>query len=289
MEQIRTKSILCISLLSVVCLFACTTGEELDQPAGRYPMTFTATVDGLTLTRSDGKDAWTAGDKIAISVDEGANSKTYQIKDVSGAMEPATAGDGYYWQRNTDEMKILAWYPAGESTNVDISDQSEGFAKFDYLTVTATASFSGSATSSATELTFEHQMAKITCTLTAGNDITDLTNATVSIYGYTTLSFSKGTVTGSGNNGWITTTKTDRKALVVPQNMAGQKFIRVTIGGRDYFYTASSGEANLVAGNEYNCSITVTETGLEVTVDNSTNPVWSDSGSQDVDITEDNS
>lgn len=169
-------------------------------------------------------------------------------------------------------MNIQAWYPAEAVTAKDISDQSQGFADFDYLKAETTAKFSATG---AVSLSFVHQMAKVTCTLEAGNNITDISHATVSFYGYTTASFSKGDVTAGSDssNGWITPT-TDKEALVVPQDMKGQKFIRVTISGREYFYTPGENDANLEAGKQYNYAIKVNETGLEVTVDSSVS--WTD-------------
>lgn len=258
MKQKRIKSIFCIFLLSAVFLFACTTGEELDGAAEKRPMTFNATVDGLTLTRGAGKDAWKVGDRIAISVDEGTGSKTYKVTNVTtGAMTPATAGDDYYWQKNTDERNILAWYPAEGVTGIDISDQSEGLAQFDFLTAKTTAKFSHN-----TALTFEHQMAKVICTLVAGNSITDLTKAKVSVSGYTTVSFTKGVVTGSGSNGWIIP-NADNEVLVVPQDMRNLQFIRIKINDHEYFYTPTADKPNLTAGNKYKYTITVTEQGIE--------------------------
>lgn len=288
MEQIRTKSILCISLLSAVCLFACTTGEELDQPAGRYPMTFTATVDGLTLTRSDGKDAWTAGDRIAISIDEGSSSKTYQITDATtGAMEPATAGEECYWQKNTGQ-RILAWYPAAGASDVTISDQSSGnFSSFDYLTADKTFDF----TTAAVQLEFKHQMAKVKCVLVKGKGISDsdISSATVQIYGNTVVSFTKGQLSGS-SDGWITPSSIDREVLVVPRQIQGQ-FIKVAIGtdsdeDKDlFYYTPTTDEANLLAGNQYTYTITVNRTGLSVSVGSGSGD-WTSSGDETVTGTE---
>jgi len=237
-------------------------------------MTFSAAVDGLTVSRASGKDAWTKDDPIAVSLNESSDSKTYKIADASnGTMEPVNPSDVYYWKTNTEELKISAWYPAEDVTTKDISDQSQGFADFDYLKAETTAKFSATG---AVSLSFVYQMSKVTYTLTTDDSsITDLTKATVSIYGYTQVSFAKGIVTGSVN-GWITPT-TDGQVLVVPQDMTGQKFIRVTISGREYFYTPEN-DANLEAGKQYNYTIKVNEKGLESVTIN-TYPSWTEGGS----------
>lgn len=254
--------LLAASLATALC--GCS-GEITDGntlPEGKYPMTFTAQVDGLVATRATGKDAWTQNDEIAVSIGGSSDSKTYKITDTStGEMKPSDPADTYYWKTSGEELTILAWYPAAGASNVNISDQSGGLASFDYLKAEATAKFSANG---AVSLPFKHQMAKVTYILNAGNGITDVTKATVSIYGNTTASFTKGEVTGSGS-GWITP-HADREALVVPQDMSGKQFIRVTISGREYFYTPGVGDANLEAGKQYTYTITVKKTGLEVTV-----------------------
>ena len=257
-------------------------GGDTSLPDGKYPMTFSAAVDGLTVSRAaTGKDAWTVNDEIAISVDGGARSEKYKITSISsvdgtGTLAPATDGECCYWQQNKDQQ-ILAWYPAASAPDpsanptasyVDISNQQNGFSDFDYLTANVTTDF----TTDAVSLPFKHQMAKVKCTLEAGEGIndTDLQSAEVKISGYTQVTFTKGTLSGIGDNGWITP-GSDREALVVPQDMAGKQFIKVTIGtgnaARDYYYTPdNSTDGNLEAGKAYNYTITVTKTGLEVTV-----------------------
>ncbi len=267
-----------IAGLCTSCSDITDSGGDTSLPDGKYPMTFSAAVDGLTVSRTtSGKDAWTKDDPIAVSINESSDSKTYQITDAStGAMEPVNPSDVYYWKTNTEELKILAWYPAEAVTAKDISDQSQGFADFDYLKAEKTAKFSAGGVVS---LSFAHQMAKVTYTLTTDNSTTtDVTKATVSIYGYTKASFAKGIVGKVENsNGWITPT-TDKEVLVVPQDMKGQQFIRVTISGREYFYTPGENDANLEAGKQYNYTIKVNETGLEsVTVN--TYPSWTEGSS----------
>lgn len=254
----------------VLALTACsddTTGDDSRLPDGEYPMAFTAAVDGLTATRATGKDAWTKDDQIAVSVDNGASSKKYKITDTgTGAMEPVTTGDGYYWQ-NKDDKTILAWYPAEDIANKDISDQSSGFAAFDYLTADAKANY----TANAVTLLFKHQMAKVKYTLVKGEGISDddIANATVSISGYQYVSFSKGKVSSTNNeNVWITP-HADKEALVIPQDMTRKQFIRVTIGkndaARNYYYTPTApNDGNLEAGNQYTYTITVKKTGISV-------------------------
>lgn len=277
----RYRLISSIAWISIVAMcgtfFSCSDtvcGEGGVLPDGKYPMNFIVGMDGLAVGRAEGKDVWKLDDQITVSLNESSDSKTYKVTDISnGAMEPVTPSDMYYWKTNTEELKILAWYPTASVINVDISDQSHGFADFDFLKAETTARFSAN---DGIKLSFVHQMAKVTCTLVAGNEITDVSNATVSFYGYTKASFAKGIVDkDESSNGWIIST-TDKEVLLVPQEMKGQQFIRVSISGREYFYTPGENEAKLEAGKQYNYTIKVTETGLEVTLIFS--PAWKENG-----------
>ena len=117
-------------------------------------------------------------------------------------------------------------------------------------------------------LTFKHRTAKVVVKLTAGEGITDLTDAAVTFVNQI----------GVEDNGAEVIPKTETAngespytALVIPQQMQDKKFIKVTIGAdgtaRDYYYTpTNSTDANLEAGKQYTYTITVKKTGLEVTI-----------------------
>ena len=267
--QIRT----CVAA-TLVCLLGASCSDVTDSdslPGGKYPMTFTGSVEGLSATRAatNGKDTWTINDEVGVSVDGGSSSKTYKITDAStGAMKPSVTGNPCYWQQKTGQH-ILAWYPAAGAGNVNISDQSSGFANFDYLAADVTRNFITEAIS----LPFKHQMAKVKYILQKGDGISvaDLSSATVKMKGYTLASFTNGKLTGAyaGNeeDNWITPIAADKEVLIIPQQMQGKQFIKVRINNTDYFYTPTNEtDANLKAGNVYVYTITVKKTGLEVTL-----------------------
>lgn len=285
MKQKRLKSIACTLLLAALCLPACNNDDEGLLPDGKYPLTLTASIDKLTLTRADGKNTWAIDDPIAVSVNGGTSHKIYNITNAStGAMEANNPKDPCYWIQNKDQ-RILAWYPADGASETNISDQSTGFAAFDYLTSDGTYN----RTSANVTLPFKHQMAKVKYTLEAGEGITndDLSSATVQIYGFTKASFTKGELSGN-TNGWITPYATDREALLVPQQMQNEDFIKVTVDGNDFYYTPTGeNDANLGSGKQYTYKITVKKTGLEVSVGASVS--WVDeelSGDEVGDVTE---
>lgn len=273
MKQTRMKSMLSpLLLLAALCLPACNNDDEGLLPEGKYPLTLTASIDKLTLTRADGKSAWAIDDQIAVSVDGGTSHKIYNITNAStGAMEANNPKDPCYWIQDKDQ-RILAWYPADGASETDISNQSAGFAAFDYLTSDGTYN----RTSANVALPFKHQMAKVKYTLIAGEGITmnDLSSATIQIYGFTNASFDKGELSGN-SNGWITPCATDGEALLVPQQMQSKDFIKVTVDGNDFYYTPKDvNDANLGSGKQYTYKITVKKTGLEVNT--TTSVSWTD-------------
>lgn len=109
-------------------------------------------------------------------------------------------------------------------------------------------------------LKFEHQMAKVSYTLKKGDGITDedLRGAVVQIAGYTKASFSEGILTGMVD-GWITPAS-NNDVLLVPQDMTGRPFIKVSINGNNFIYTPGEGAANLQSGTHYIYTITVKKT-----------------------------
>ena len=281
------------------CLMAASCSDVTDDgtalPDGKYPMTFTAAVDGLSApdpatratTGADGKTSWAVGNPVAISMDGGASHKVYKISDAgTGAMVADGEANTLYWQKSDETKTLAAWHPVsctvGNSggSEVSITDQSSGFGTLENILHAPAQDYTYS-NGGSVAFTFRHALAKVKVALKKGDGIeeSDLSNATVRLTGYTAGSLGYDGMTGSeGSNGEITP-KTETPgggaatytALVIPQQMQGKKFIKVTIGtgsaARDYYYTpTNSTDARLEAGKQYTYTITVKKTGLEVTV-----------------------
>lgn len=296
MKQKRTKSILCAFLLPALLFCACTDGDEPDLPDGKYPMTFTAQVDGLTATRAtttDDKTSWEASDPVAISMDGGISYKKYKISEASsGTMIPDGEANTFYWSKTKETL--AAWYPVsciiGSNTGggeVSITDQHSGFGTLENILHAPAKEYTYSS-GGGVAFSFRHALAKVKVTLKKGDGIeeSDLSNATVTFTGYTAGALGYGGMTGSNGSNSDITPKTETvngastyTTLVIPQQMQGEKFIKITVGAgnaaRDYFYTpANSTDANLEAGKQYNYIITVKKTGLQV---ESVTASWNDS------------
>ena len=285
----RSKTQLLRSLAAAMLLGAglasCTQDELADNnrlPDGEYPLTLTAQVDGMA-TRTSGKDAWADGDEIGVRIGADGATGHYKLNANGSVKEIITP---VYWQ-NTASATVTAWYPYGEQTNVDISDQSKGFAAFDFLSATAEEQNYQSTVS----LSFKHQMAKVSYTL-QGEGVTDeeLQTAVVTLLGDATATFMDGVLEQADQtDGEITScyngdTRTGA-ALLVPQDMTNKPFIKVSINGKTFTYTpATAATGILTAGKVNTYTITVKADGIEVTT--ATGGEWTDSGNENVGIKE---
>lgn len=242
-------------------------------PDGKYPLSLTATV-GTPQTRTGGKDEWQGGEEIAVSIGDYTGKYTM---DADG--NATAAGTPYYWQ-NTTPATVSAWYPYAEGQQTyDISDQSQGYAAFDFLYAETEGSYK-----SPVKLTFLHQMAKVSYTLVKGQGISDaeLNAATVTLLGDKSVTVSGGKITAAP------TSQTEEikpchdapalsgSALMVPQVMTGKPLIKVSISGSNFIYTPGEGAANLQSGTHYIYTITVKKDGIEVS---SVSASWNDEGS----------
>lgn len=307
-------------LVGILCFIAASCGDdgETDNrlPEGKYPMTFTAAVDGLAVSRAttdaDGKTSWVENDPVAISKDGGASHKEYKISDASSGEMSANNSAGsdantLYWSKTTETL--AAWHPvtctigSGSGTGeVSITNQSSDFGSLENILYAPAKDYTYSS-SNPVAFTFRHALAKVKVTLKKGDGIeeSDLSNATVTFTGYTAGSLGYGGMTGSGDGNGGITPKTETPtpdgaptytALVIPQQMQGKKFIRVTVSAgnaaRDYYYTPTNGtDADLEAGKQYTYTITVKKTGLDVTL-TSNDTSWKDeslTGTSDTDVT----
>lgn len=273
-----------LTLALAVGLFAsCETEERGDVtslPDGKYPLQLTAELV-QPQTRAAGKDAWTGSEAIAVRMDDTTGK---YVVDATGTATPATAADALFWQ-STADAEVTAWYPYtdGGTVGYDISDQSGGYAGYDFLRATATGRYNQSVS-----LRFSHQLAKVEVTLAAGDGITaaEIAGASVTFFGEKSASVTDGKVgTADKSDDAITPYHNSGtntfEAVVVPQNMKDKPFIQVSIGGHSFVYTPETDAVgNLEAGKRYKYTITVKANGIEVTA--VTGGTWSAGGEEDV-------
>lgn len=272
-------------VVMLICgvLASCSSEDESTAPLpdGKYPLQLTAEV-AQPQTRTGGKDAWTGGEEIRVSLEGVFGNKTY-VMDASGNASPKDADNAFYW-KNTDEARVSAWTTDIES-ETDISDQSGGYAAFDVLYASAIGRYD-----QAINLRFIHRMAKIEVILKAGEGITEeeLEGATVTIFGDPLTHSTAGLVSpGDQSDGEIkpyydAATK-KYEALVPPQDMTGKPLIRISIGSNDFTYTPeteAAGKFDFFGGKRYAYTITVKANGIDV--QSVTSGTWVANGEENV-------
>ena len=274
-----------LPVVMLICgvLASCSSEDESTAPLpdGKYPLQLTAEV-AQPQTCAGGKDAWTGGEEIRVSLEGVFGNKTY-VMDASGNASPKDADNAFYW-KNTDEARVSAWTPDIES-ETDISDQSGGYAAFDVLYASAIGRYD-----QAINLRFIHRMAKIEVILKAGEGITEeeLEGATVTIFGDPLTHSTAGLVApGDQSDGEIkpyydAATK-KYEALVPPQNMTGKPLVRISIGSNDFTYTPeteAAGKFDFFGGKRYAYTITVKANGIDV--QSVTSGTWVANGEENV-------
>lgn len=269
--NIRNKNILKTFALLLLCVIvgSCSqdelgTGNGNPLPPGKYPLMFTATVDGM-MSRAEGEnEPWVDGDKIAAQI-VGSSFAGHYVLNPDGSVKESD--DPLAWP--VDEGFVRAWYPSEKlPISKQIGDQSEGYHHIDFLYAETEET---KRYNKIVDLLFKHQMAKVTCILSKGDGVTeeDLKTAKVSYYGYTEARFSTTGVSGVGDDGLITPTS-DFTALLVPQNMSGKEFIKVvldvTVNNITNTKTLIYKPKDLIleAGSAYTFNITVQKDRLEV-------------------------
>lgn len=272
-----------ISLCAVAS--SCSQEELGKMPDGEYPLNLKASVEGM-VSRTGDTDSWADGDTIRVRISNTDVSEYYPwvgkyVLNTDGTVKEAI--DALAWPFL--EGYVSAWYPfLKNDTEVSIHDQSKGYHAFNFMSARTERLMRYN---EIVNLTFKHQMAKVRCKLIKGEGITDedLETAKVSYYGFTKVVFRESGITGNVP-GWITPTS-DFEALLVPQDMLGQQFIKVNLTvtvndvpiDKELIYTPEDGQANLKAGSAYTFKITVQKDRL---VAQTVSGEWNDDkGSED--------
>lgn len=289
--------IACLALLAASCNTDEDDGTAL--PDGKYPMTFTTQVEGLTATRATTDNSWDGTEEVAIQI--GNAVKKYKAAS-DGALSAEDTSNPFYWTNNT--MTVSAWYastyldakPTSFTVAADQDNNSgSGYQASDFLYAYQSVTFNKS---TAPSLTFKHLPVKVVVNLKKGEGITDteVQSAAVALvnqnltsgaiaddWKVTQATTGSSTITPNVLSSPTSGYQKSVQALLVPQQMQGQKFIKVTIGtggtARDYYYTPTQeDDANLQAGNQYTYDITVKKSGLSV---ESVTASWNDNASTD--------
>ena len=253
-------------------LSACTQDGLPTDGAEGTPMTFTATGLDFPEARSratvDGN--WTGVSTVAVKI--GGEVKDYTVTpSADGLSATLTSTDPFYWTR-TEPVTVSAW-PKADASSADMplvvvqADQSgDGFAKSDFIAAEPQVVSIG-----APSLKFTHRTARLTVTLTPGDGINRVEEATLKFTGLDTEGGNPASITPYHTAGTVV-----YEALVAPQTIAqGTAFITVTLNGTTYSYVPDAA-IELATGSRYNYTVKVNAKGLEL--EEVSGGAWTDSG-----------
>lgn len=268
-------------LWAALALAACTGDDDAAWPEGGVPLELYAAVEGYSSanaqTRATAENRWEGGEEVKLQINNNFGMVYSDVAFVNSDGKLIVSWlFGSDWVSPDEEKMIYGEYPASIITaSVQTDQRDEGYqdsdcmvAPYIYITVTSPDK----------TLVFRHVTAKVVVHLKAGNGVTDdeLQGATVT--------FENLACTGGGidNNGTAeqVTPGTDRitpnevtpaadgyvrtvRALLPPQDMSKRKFVKIVIGGKTFYYTPATDEANFFSGKMYEYRLTVTSEGIE--------------------------
>lgn len=249
-----------IFVLIAMALYACNEG---DMPADKVvPMTLSSKTESRQ-TRITGNSQWEGGEQVQVSVNDATAVAFTAAAD--GTLTPVNT---IWWYSATETVSARAWYPDLWVFPTDQSNGTQG-ADFVFAPTVSGITFRNAGTKS---LIFYHKTAKVIVNLTAGMGVNSVADAVVSLYGYIsgsvdTSKTGDGTILGF-DDGWVTAHNSGGiySALLIPRNVSGEQFIKITLGGFDYFYIPAAGKADLQPGRSYTYDITLNKTGLDATI-----------------------
>ena len=301
-------------LLSSSCSTEISTKDNT-LPDGKYPLTFTSSVEAMVETRANTTDGgWPADDRIAVRVvgEDEVNEDSYG----NVATFTVVSGDPFYWTSSEETKSVSAWYcgtgysgSLPETWSVQSDQSNNGYQQSDFLYALAQEIMFSDVSKS---LAFYHQTARVVINIKKADAATNADQINSVVIGYTDNLALSGTYTAPMGTGvtvgtWapvtngsgmgtiipkdITASGSDilktYTALVIPQNMQNKEFFVITLSdSKVYYYTPTgSNEAKLESGQVYTYNVTVKNEKIDVvTVDDSSGS-WDGGGGGSEDIT----
>ena len=271
MKRYRLIQTACLAAMAVG--FASCSQDELSSLTGGAegtPVTFTAT--GIAMpqveTRSTMDGTWEADMTVGVLI--GSEVKEYAVTpnadDPKTATLAAAAGvEPFVWANATEKKSVSAWYPytAGQTAMPSVVVQQDQSVEANYLASDLLGT-SQEVSYGDTDLQFAHRTAKITLnfTETAGSRFS-MKDAEVVLYNLSTTNGNPATIRCFK----ATEDGTIYHALIAPQTFAaGNALFYVKFAeGSPHSYSPDVA-IDFKAGYQYVFTITVTDTGMKVTV-----------------------
>ena len=271
MKRYRLIQTACLAALAVG--FASCSQDELSSLTGGAegtPVTFTAT--GIAMpqveTRSTMDGTWEADMTVGVLI--GSEVKEYAVTpnadDPKTATLAAAAGvEPFVWANATEKKSVSAWYPytVGQTAMPSVVVQQDQSVEANYLASDLLGT-SQEVSYGDTDLQFAHRTAKITLnfTETEGSRFS-MKDAEVVLYNLSTTNGNPATIRCFK----ATEDGTSYQALIAPQMFAaGNALFYVKFAeGSPHSYSPDVA-IDFKAGYQYVFTITVTDTGMKVTV-----------------------
>ena len=265
----------------VLLLTACTSDFYEEYVNGRVPVSLgyevlTAEESTRTAASTTLNDATIAsGDNITVKIkNNGADASAYNPYNYTagdgGAMNPPSPKP--YYPTGSTNIDILAYYPANAASNFDVAADQTSDANYkasDLMVATVT---NQARTTSTVALAFQHKMAKLVVTATAGEGVNTIQTITLKNVKrrvtFTNTSGAVGEATAITGTDVIlfksgTSTSGTGAALIPAQTITGNVLEIVTDQGTAV-YNVPAGKA-FAANTKYTITVTVNRTAVGAT------------------------
>lgn len=277
---------------SLMLLTACSEYIGEDTPDGRIPVnlgytTLTAEETTRTAAATDINDANIAtGDKITVQIkNNGAAASTYTgytyTAAAAGAMTPPSSKP--YYPTGSTNIDILAYYPYNAAANFDVAADQTSDANYKASDLMVATKTNQAKTTETVALAFQHQMAKLVVTATAGDGVSEINTITLKQVkrrvSFTNTTGAVGTATSiSGTDVTLFkegTANTGTGAALIPGQTITGDLIEIATDQGTATYSVPSGKT-FNANTKYTINITVNRTAVGSTVSISN---WGEGGS----------
>ena len=271
MKRNRLIQLACLAAVTV-SLMACSQDELLTSAEGAgTAVTFTAT--GIAMpqveTRATVDGTWDDALSVAIKIGNAVKEYTatpYADEPNKANLVVVEGETPFYWTTAAETKTVNAWYPytAGETTMPALVVQQDQSIKANYLASDLLSATPKTVSYDDTALEFKHRTAKISIHLEAA------VGSTATFANSQVLLYNLSTTNGNPANILCYSASDDgsaHHALVAPQTFAANKeFLRLILADGAVHNYVSDASIEFKAGYQYVFTITVTDTGMKVTV-----------------------
>lgn len=271
MKRNRLIQLACLAAVTV-SLMACSQDELLTSAEGAgTAVTFTAT--GIAMpqveTRATVDGTWDDALSVAIKIGNAVKEYTatpYADEPNKANLVVVEGETPFYWTTAAETKTVNAWYPytAGETTMPALVVQQDQSIEANYLASDLLSATPKTVSYDDTALEFKHRTAKISIHLEAA------VGSTATFANSQVLLYNLSTTNGNPANILCYSASDDgsaHHALVAPQTFAANKeFLRLILADGVVHNYVPTEQIKFETGYQYVFTITVTNTGMKVTV-----------------------